>query len=56
MMGWNGVYMMIAFIISNTFSSGYNSTTSLVPSGMMLAILLVQQTRHASSAVPKGRG
>lgn len=43
-MGRSGLYLVSAFMLSNTFSAGYNSTTSLVPSGLLLAILVFQQT------------
>lgn len=41
-----GLLMGSAFLFSNLISSGYNSTTSLVPSGLLLAILLFQRSRN----------
>lgn len=45
-MRWFGLVMASAFLFSNLISSGYNSTTSLVPSGLLLAILLFQRSRN----------
>ncbi|GEN99637.1 hypothetical protein NSE01_14700 [Novosphingobium sediminis] len=38
-----GVGLVFAYFISNTFSSGYHSATSLVPSGLLLSILIFQK-------------
>lgn len=43
--GLRGIYMMLSFMLANMLSSGYNSTTSLVPSGLLLAVILYQQSQ-----------
>ncbi|WP_143146849.1 hypothetical protein [Novosphingobium sp. NDB2Meth1] len=43
LMGVRGVQLFGAFLFSNLLSSGYNSTTSLLPSGLLLAIILYQK-------------
>lgn len=40
--GWFGVQMGVSYLAANIFSSGYHSTTSLVPSGLLLGIMSFQ--------------
>lgn len=58
--GWFGVGLVASYLVSNTFSSGYHSTTSLVPSGLLLGIISFQRlqqrvSRHLERKPAQGR-
>lgn len=50
-----GVGMVAAYFIANTFSSGYNSSTSLVPSGLLLGIMSFQHLQQTTLAQTERR-
>lgn len=53
--GWFGVGLAGAYLLSNIFSSGYHSTTSLVPSALLLSILSFQRFQSLATAQEQRR-
>jgi len=53
--GWFGVGLAGAYLLSNIFSSGYHSTTSLVPSALLLSIMSFQRFQYLTIAKEQKR-